>query len=89
VRSERIRFVGGPLDGRVLPVLLGATGRPPRRYEVPVAAEGAPRVVHVYLLEPAGHTPRLGLPRGWVYRYAPDAAPGGGPRWPWRRPDGG
>ncbi|MEO3749301.1 hypothetical protein [Streptomyces sp. B6B3] len=94
MRSEAVRFLGGPLDGRELPVLVGATGKPPARYEVPVPAErpegDAPDVVHVYLLEPAGHTPRLGLPKGWVYRYAPDEPPAAGPRWPWRnRPAGG
>ncbi len=82
MRSEAVRFLDGPLDGRELPVLVGPTGKPPTRYEVPM-----PDVVHVYLLEPAGHTRRLGLPRGWVYRYAPDAPPAEGPRWPWRRPD--
>ncbi|MGP4114116.1 hypothetical protein ACTWP5_24800 [Streptomyces sp. 4N509B] len=89
MRSERVRFLGGPLDGRELPVLVGATGRPPRRYEVPVPAgrdaAGEGETVHVYLLEPASHTRRLGLPRGWRYRYAPDVAPDPGPRWPWSR----
>ncbi|MFR9727527.1 hypothetical protein ACL02R_29820 [Streptomyces sp. MS19] len=76
MRSERTPFVGGPLDGRVLPVLVGATGKPPKRYEVPVPGEdGAPGTVHVYRLEPAGHTRRLRLPRGWVYTYEPPPAP--------------
>lgn len=86
MRSEDAVFVGGPLDGRVLPVLVGMTGRPPKTYEVPVPAEdGGPRTVHVYLLEPATVTRRLRLPRGWKYVYAPEAPPAGGPRWPWSR----
>lgn len=87
MRSEDTVFVGGPLDGRVLPVLVGMTGRPPKTYEVPVPGEdGGARTVHVYRLEPASVTRRLGLPRGWKYVYAPDARPGGGPKWPWSRP---
>lgn len=85
MRSEHTPFVGGPLDGRVLPVLTGLTGRPPATYQVPVPdPDGGPETVHVYRLEPAGASKRLGLPRGWRYVYAPDAAPRG-TRWPWRR----
>ncbi|MDT0378139.1 hypothetical protein RM572_05030 [Streptomyces sp. DSM 42041] len=90
MRSEDTVFVGGPLDGRVLPVLVGATGRPPKTYEVPVPLpeeEGGGKTVHVYRLEPASVTRRLGLPRGWKYVYAPDARPGANrPKWPWRHP---
>lgn len=87
MRSEDTAFSGGPLDGRVLPVLLGATGRPPKTYEVPVPGEdGAPGVVLVYRLEPAALTRRLRLPRGWRYVYDPEGVPEGGPKWPWRRP---
>ena len=86
MRSEPTPFVGGPLDGRVLPVLTGLTGRPPATYEVPVpASDGGPARVHVYRLEPAGDSRLLGLPRGWRYVYDPQAAPAAGPRWPWRR----
>ena len=86
MRSEPTPFVGGPLDGRVLPVLTGLTGRPPATYEVPVpAADGGPATIHFYRLEPVGATRVLGLPRGWRYVHDPDASPGGGPRWPWRR----
>ncbi|MFR9754472.1 hypothetical protein [Streptomyces sp. TR06-5] len=86
MRSENTRFEGGPLDGRVLPVLVGVTGRPPRTYEVPVPdADGGNRTVHVYRLEPAALTPRLRLPRAWKYVHEPDARPGAGrPAWPWR-----
>lgn len=89
MRSEPTRFVGGPLDGRVLSVLVGLTGKPPKTYEVPVpGADGEPDTVHVYRLEPAARTARLGLPRGWRYVYDPEGRPGGGPRWPWSRPSG-
>lgn len=90
MRSEETPFEGGPLDGRVLPVLVGPTGRPPKRYEVPVPARegshgsedsadqqrGEGRTVLVYLLEPAA-AGRLGLPRCWRYVYAPEAQPRG------------
>ncbi|WP_308312415.1 hypothetical protein [Streptomyces sp. ISL-11] len=88
MRSEDTPFEGGPLDGRVLPVLLGATGHPPKTYEVPVPAEdgGAP-AVHVYRRVQAATTRRLGLPKGWKYVYDPEGAPGGrGLKWPWTRP---
>ncbi len=102
MRSEDTVFVGGPLDGRVLPVLVGATGRPPKTYEVPVPGSGGGGgggrsgggdgdgdgdTVHVYRLEPASYTRRLNLPRGWKYVYAPEARAGAGrPKWPWTRP---
>ncbi|MCT2591789.1 hypothetical protein LHJ74_18120 [Streptomyces sp. N2-109] len=90
MRSEDTAFSGGPLDGRVLPVLLGATGRPPKTYEVPVPGpEGGRSVVHVYRLEPAALTKRLRLPRGWRYVYDPEGRPDGGPKWPWSRPGSG
>ncbi len=63
--------MGGPLDGRVLPVLVGPTGRPPKRYEVPVPRPGG-RTVLVYRLEPAAVGRRLALPRGWRYVYDPE-----------------
>lgn len=70
MRSEDTPFAGGPLDGRVLPVLLGPTGRPPKSYEVPVPdPDGGRDVVHVYRLEPASVSRRLRLPRGWRYVY--------------------
>ncbi|UGY93619.1 hypothetical protein [Streptomyces gobiensis] len=84
MRSEETPFVGGPMDGRVLPVLLGPTGRPPKRYEIPVPdPDGGSPVVYVYRLEPAGVSKRLGLPRGWKYVYDPEGKPRGGPKWPW------
>ncbi|HWM35970.1 MAG TPA: hypothetical protein VNS49_02480 [Streptomyces sp.] len=86
MRSEETVFVGGPMDGRVLPVLVGVNGRPPKNYEVPVPAPETGRAtVHVYRLEPAGYSRRLRLPRGWRYVHEPDGRPRGKPRWPWSR----
>ncbi|WP_165988032.1 hypothetical protein [Streptomyces sp. YIM 98790] len=81
MHTEPVVFSGGPLDGRVLPVLTGMTGRPPKFYQVPVDGDR----VHVYRLEPRAYSRRLRLPRGWRYVHAPDTAP---PRrhWPWSRP---
>jgi hypothetical protein len=82
VRSEAARFVGGPLDGRVLKVLVGATGRPPKIYRVPVPAhDGEPAVVLVYRLAPAGR-PRREM---WRYDHDPDGPATDRPRWPWRK----
>ncbi|WP_208611469.1 hypothetical protein [Streptomyces bungoensis] len=87
VKSQDTPFEGGPLDGRVLPVLLGMTGHPPKTYRVPVPdAAGGPPTVYVYHRVPRGHSRRLGLVRGWKYRYDPDGEEHGGPRWPWSRP---
>lgn len=78
--------MGGPLDGRTLPVLVGPTGLPPKTYEVPVPdSSGGQPTVHVYERVPAGSSKRLGLPRGWAYRYLPDGRPRGGPKWPWTK----
>ncbi|MGH3311537.1 MAG: hypothetical protein ACRDP3_13285 [Streptomyces sp.] len=89
MRSEDTEFVGGPLDGRVLPVLVGVNGRPPKHYEVPVPGpEKNPKTrttVHVYRLEPARVSRRLRLPTGWRYVYEPDGRPRGRLRWPWSR----
>ncbi|MEV4439612.1 hypothetical protein AB0K09_11400 [Streptomyces sp. NPDC049577] len=89
MRSEKTPFVGGPMDGRVLPVLVGLNGLPPKTYEIPVPDEegGAP-VVLVYRRVPAATTRRLGLPKGWKYEYDPEGRPGGRPGWPWSRPAG-
>ncbi|MGP4004558.1 hypothetical protein [Streptomyces sp. 8N706] len=88
MRSEETPFVGGPLDGRVLPVLVGIMGHPPKVYEVPVPApDGGEPTVHIYLRVPAGHSKRLGLQRGWRYAYAPEGRPSsGGLKWPWSKP---
>ncbi|MEU9289867.1 hypothetical protein AB0D57_35735 [Streptomyces sp. NPDC048275] len=90
MKSEDTPFEGGPLDGRVLPVLLGMTGHPPKVYRVPVPdAHGGPPTVLVYRRVQAGQSKRLGLHQGWKYAYAPegDAGDAGGRRkWPWSKP---
>lgn len=90
MKSQDTPFVGGPLDGRVLPVLLGPTGHPPKTYRVPVpdAAErgGGPPTVLVYRRVPAGPAGRLGLHPGWKYEYDPEGDTGGRLRWPWSKP---
>jgi hypothetical protein len=88
VKSQDTPFEGGPMDGRVLPVLLGVTGHPPKTYRIPVPdAAGGPPTVLVYRRVPRGHSKRLGLQQGWKYEYDPEGKQGSGPRWPWSRPD--
>lgn len=90
VRSEETVFVGGPLDGRVLPVLTGPTGQPPKWYEVPVPdADGGPPTVFAYRRVPAGYTKRLGLQRGWKYEYVPEGRERRTLKWPWSKPGHG
>jgi hypothetical protein len=88
VKSEDTPFEGGPMDGRVLPVLLGPTGQPPKTYTIPVPdAAGGPPTVLVYKRAPRGHTRRLGIQKGWKYEYDPEGKAGGGLKWPWSKPD--
>lgn len=82
------------MDGRVLPVLVGPTGHPPKWYKIPVppppdAAAGTPPTVYAYRRVPAGFTKRLGLPRGWRYEYVPGGAERRKLKWPWSKPNGG
>ncbi|MET9804102.1 hypothetical protein [Streptomyces sp. NPDC006368] len=87
MRSENTPFYGGPLDGRVLPVLTGLTGHPPKWYVVPVPSDdGGPPTVHAYRRVPAGHTGRLRLQRGWKYEYAPGGRERRELKWPWSKP---
>lgn len=76
------------MDGRVLPVLVGPTGQPPKTYRIPVPdAAGGPPTVLVYRREPRGHSKRLGLPRGWKYAFDPSGDTRGHQvRWPWSKP---
>ncbi|AJE42500.1 hypothetical protein [Streptomyces nodosus] len=86
MKSQDTPFVGGPLDGRVLPVLLGPTGHPPKTYRVPVPdAAGGPPTVLVYRRVEANPGGRLGLHRGWKYEYDPEGDRGGRLRWPWSK----
>ncbi|MFF3907379.1 hypothetical protein ACFYZJ_15590 [Streptomyces sp. NPDC001848] len=87
MKSQDTPFVGGPLDGRVLPVLLGLTGHPPKTYRVPVPdAAGGPPTVLVYRRVPAGPSGRFGLHPGWKYEYDPEGDTGGRLRLPWSKP---
>ncbi|GGS84646.1 hypothetical protein GCM10010240_17600 [Streptomyces griseoviridis] len=87
VKSEDTPFEGGPMDGRVLPVLVGMTGHPPKTYRIPVpAAAGRPPAVLVYRRAPRTPSGGLGFAR-WKYVYEPGgAARRTGRRWPWSRP---
>ncbi|WP_369214481.1 hypothetical protein [Streptomyces flavofungini] len=91
MKSEETPFVGGPLDGRVLPVLLGPTGHPPKVYRVPVPddAGGAPTVL-VYRRVAAPPGRRLSLTARWRYEYddTPGAADRSRLKWPWSKPSG-
>ena len=88
MKSEDTPFEGGPLDGRVLPVLLGATGHPPKVYRVPVPDNaGGPPTVLVYRRVQAGTSRRLALHQGWKYEYDPTDTSGGRLRWPWSKPE--
>ncbi|MFD7088286.1 hypothetical protein ACFV94_10775 [Streptomyces sp. NPDC059896] len=90
MRSENTPFVGGPLDGRVLPVLTGPTGQPPKWYEVPVPdADGGPPTVFAYRRAPAGYTKRLGIQRGWKYEYVAEGRERHTLKWPWSKPADG
>ncbi|WP_199790252.1 hypothetical protein [Streptomyces canus] len=87
VKSEDTPFEGGPMDGRVLPVLLGPTGHPPKTYRIPVPdTAGGPATVLVYRREPRGRT-RLGIQKGWKYTYGPEGKPSDRLKWPWSKPD--
>ncbi|MET7693305.1 hypothetical protein ABZT06_35995 [Streptomyces sp. NPDC005483] len=87
VKSEDTPFEGGPMDGRVLPVLLGPTGHPPKTYRIPVpgATDGPPTVL-VYRRVPRGHT-KLGIQKGWKYEYDPEGKASDRLKWPWSKPD--
>lgn len=57
MRQARIEFVGGPLDGRSLPVAVNLAERVPREYLVELPARaGAARRVAVHRSE-SGHGP--------------------------------
>lgn len=84
MRHEETQFVGGPLDGRVIEVLVGMTGQPPKVYKVPVPGPEGERV-HVYHREPAPG-PRKERRTRWVFVYDPEGkAPAGGLKWPWTK----
>ncbi|UXY29897.1 hypothetical protein [Streptomyces sp. HUAS TT20] len=99
MKTQDTPFEGGPMDGRVLPVLVGPTGHPPKTYRIPVPDEhgGRPTVL-VYRRVPRGHSVgvpprersrawgRLGLVQSWKYAYDPEGRKSGRLRWPWSQP---
>lgn len=87
VKTQDTPFEDGPMDGRVLPVLVGPTGHPPKTYRIPVPdAHGGRPTVLVYRRVPRGHSKRLGLVQSWKYQYDPEGGAGGRLRWPWSKP---
>ncbi|WP_329563694.1 hypothetical protein [Kitasatospora sp. NBC_01266] len=67
MRSADTEFIGGPLDGRVLPVYLSPFNAVPKVYQVPVpATDEQPARTLVYLR--AKRYSSKGRPR-WVYEY--------------------
>ncbi|MFV0133663.1 hypothetical protein ACLGIH_10565 [Streptomyces sp. HMX87] len=87
MKSEDTPFEGGPMDGRVLPVLVGMTGHPPKTYRIPVPdPAGGPPTVLVYRRVPRDPRRAVGLAR-WKYRYDPEGAARARLRWPWSKPD--
>ncbi|WP_217141895.1 hypothetical protein [Streptomyces sp. AC627_RSS907] len=85
MKSEDTPFEGGPMDGRVLPVLVGMTGHPPKTYRIPVPdPAGGPSTVLVYRRVPRERG-RVGVAR-WKYAYDPGGE-GSGRKWPWSKPD--
>ncbi|GAA2318595.1 hypothetical protein GCM10010431_44410 [Streptomyces kunmingensis] len=86
VKSEDIPFVGGPLDGRSLPVLVTATGNPPKVYKVPVPdAGGGPDTVLVYVREPVPDGKAVRLVQKWRYAFVPDGKVERSVKWPWSK----
>ncbi|MFF3497219.1 hypothetical protein ACFYWS_38500 [Streptomyces sp. NPDC002795] len=84
MKSEEIPFVGGPLDGRVLPVFVTATGNPPKVYKVPVPDDGGGHdTVLVYVREASPGGKRMRLLAQWRYVFAPDGKAGRELKWPW------
>ncbi|WP_055587118.1 hypothetical protein [Peterkaempfera griseoplana] len=74
MRSADTEFVGGPLDGRVLPILLSPFNNVPKVYRVPVPAHlDRPATTLEY------HRAKQYDARGrWRWRYEYGAPDGGG-----------
>ncbi|MFE9427976.1 hypothetical protein ACFYNO_34045 [Kitasatospora sp. NPDC006697] len=69
MRSADTEFVGGPLDGRVLPILLSPFNAVPKVYRVPVPAYGN-RAAETLVYDRAKVHDAKGRPR-WRYEYRP------------------
>ncbi len=89
VKSEDTPFEGGPMDGRVLPVLLGLTGHPPKTYRIPVPAPdgGEPTVLLYSRVPRVEGRAHVGLSRRWKYVYDPEGRHVHRLKWPWSKPD--
>ncbi|GGX26483.1 MULTISPECIES: hypothetical protein [Streptomyces] len=88
MKTEDTPFEGGPMDGRVLPVLLGITSHPPKTYRIPVPdPHGGPPTVLVYRRVPRTQGARPGLSRRWKYEYDPEGRQSSRLKWPWSKPD--
>ncbi|MFD5463157.1 hypothetical protein ACFWIQ_10080 [Kitasatospora sp. NPDC127059] len=74
MKSADTEFVGGPLDGRILPIPLGPMLGVPKKYKVPVPAHGdaaARTLVYVRSKQTRGLS--------WFWRYEYDEAASTGP----------
>ncbi|WP_354639967.1 hypothetical protein [Kitasatospora camelliae] len=68
MKSTDTEFVGGPLDGKVLPILLSPFHNVPKVYRVPVPAHGGnPESVLVYR-----RAKEYGAKGRWRWRYEYD-----------------
>ena len=75
VKSAQTEFIGGPLDGRMLPVHLNLVSVVPKVYRVPVPAHGdTPATTLVYVR--AKRHDAKGRAR-WVYEYSEAGEPHG------------
>ncbi|MFB8270981.1 hypothetical protein ACFC96_30835 [Streptomyces sp. NPDC055955] len=86
MKSEETPFVGGPMDGRVLPVLLGPTGHPPKVYRIPVPGpDGSASTVLIYRRVPMVPG-KIRFTHRWKYEYDPSGRDDSRLRWPWSKP---
>ncbi|MEV4555773.1 hypothetical protein AB0K51_02105 [Kitasatospora sp. NPDC049285] len=70
MKSADTEFIGGPLDGRILPILLSPLHNVPKVYRVPVPAhDDTPAVTLVYR-----RAKEYGPKGRWRWRYEYDAA---------------
>ncbi|MGF1427324.1 hypothetical protein [Kitasatospora sp. LaBMicrA B282] len=67
MRSAETEFIGGPLDGRILPVYLNPFNAVPKVYKVPVPAHGEEPARTLVYRRAKRHSAK-GRPR-WVYEY--------------------
>ncbi|BAJ28182.1 MULTISPECIES: hypothetical protein [Kitasatospora] len=71
MKSADTEFIGGPLDGRVLPVPLGMMHSVPKVYRVPVPAYGDTPAVTLVYRRAKEYGPKGGRYR-WRYEYDPE-----------------